>query len=509
MTGMSKQRFSRPELIGAAAATLGDAEVAAYIADRDSDTARALASTVGRGISVASYGAVGDGTTDDTAAIQSALDAGGDASTITLVPGASYRLTGSLVTHIWQRIEGASAQYGTGSTAPAELIFDVSGSTVGIRARSYTYLKDLLIRGPGDAVGTCVGVQMYDGTSNALSLDNVSVNDWATGADLNGVYYGLFIRPEFRRNATGMRITSSLNISIYNPQINSSRAGGTPGVGIDGAARPLSIFGGSIEQFQSGIKVFHSETLNLFGVYFETTLAAANVRGVDSPSLINTTINAYGCYVYTPNVTTWIEQRGGTGRVLNAHGNSFIAGASSANVTGSAAYRFSAGHGVDISGDNWVRVETALTSYTGFDGGALPYPGVRVEIPIGYAGAFTAPGTVLDGKLPLRPVESKTVTVAGVVIINPAFGNTELTLKANATSMNLESVGIHRQELSLTVIQDATGGRTYAYPSNFRFAGGAAPSNTTANTRTTVSMRYDGVVNRWFEVSRAVAVPTG
>lgn len=506
MTGPDQGRafkFKIPRGLPGVNALENDEAIATYLLAPDTDTAKAVAATVGRGLSVASYGAVGDLTTDDTAAIQAALDAGGDGSTITLVPGKKYRVTGSLITHLWQRIEGAAIQNSTGGTAPAELVFDVSGSTAGIRARSYTYLKDLLIRGPGDAVGTCIGVQMYDGTSNAISMENVSINDWATGAHLNGVYYGWFQRPEFRRNGVGLRITSSLNITINNPQINAQRAGGTPGVGIDGCARALSIFGGSIEQFQSGIKVFHSETLNLFGVYFESTIAAANVRAIDTAALINTTINIYGCYIYMPNLTTFLEMRGGTNRVLNAHGNSFIAGAASANVSGSVAYRFSAGHSIDIGGDNWIRVETALTTYMGIDGGTLPYPNVRVDLPVGHP---LGSGIVYDGKLPARPVQRIAHNVAGALTIDPRYGTVEVTLGANVTSVVLASTGIDNQELTFTLVQPVGGAFTFVQPSVFRWNANTAPATPAANTRTTVVYQFNAATGRWFEKSRSVGM---
>ncbi|WP_341945632.1 glycosyl hydrolase family 28-related protein [Microbacterium sp. LWH11-1.2] len=487
------------------ATVVGGALAEAFVGPLDATVSGPKAPLVYRNVD--DFGAVGDATTDDRAAIQAALDAAGVGGRVLLSPHKRYRVAGTLITQTWQTLEGAVGAFGSGASTSAELVFAVSGSTPGIRARSYTKLKNLLIRGPGDAVGTCVGVKMYDSSANSLRMENVSVDDWAIGVHLDQVYYGLLLNPAFRRCGTGIKITSSLNIAMHNPQINTQRADGTVGIGIDGCARPLSIFGGSIEQFQSGIKVFHSESLNLFGVYFESTIASANVRGIDTAAFINTTINAIGCYIYTPNLTTWIEQRGGTGRVLNCRGNSFIAGAASANVSGSAAYRFTVGQNVDITGDNWVRVETALTSYTAVDGGGLPYPGARVEIPVGYTAGGSVPGTILDGKLRLQPVEAKTHAVAGVATINPDFGNTEITVSANVTSMNLTAVGSHRQELILTIVQDATGGRTYVYPSNFRFAGGVAPSDTTASTRTTVRMQYNGVLNRWFEVSRTVAVP--
>jgi hypothetical protein len=52
-----------------------DADTAALVADGETDTGAALSATYGRGVSVKTFGAVGDGTADDTAEIQAAIDA--------------------------------------------------------------------------------------------------------------------------------------------------------------------------------------------------------------------------------------------------------------------------------------------------------------------------------------------------------------------------------------------------------------------------------------------------
>ena len=60
-------------------------------------------------------------------------------------------------------------------------------------------------------------------------------------------------------------------------------------------------------------------------------------------------------------------------------------------------------------------------------------------------------------------------------------------------------------EITVSWVQDATGGRTYVWPANCKFAGGAAPApSTTANYKDTVKFFYDGT--NWCETSRAVGV---
>jgi hypothetical protein len=103
---------------------------------------------------------------------------------------------------------------------------------------------------------------------------------------------------------------------------------------------------------------------------------------------------------------------------------------------------------------------------------------------------------------------SQTLNADGSLTMDAEAGDIHmLTLNANATSSSI--TGTNRtqgQRLTVCWIQDATGGRTYTWPTTCRFAGGSAPVDTTPGTRTLVTFaNLDGV--RWYEVSRAVAVP--
>lgn len=101
---------------------------------------------------------------------------------------------------------------------------------------------------------------------------------------------------------------------------------------------------------------------------------------------------------------------------------------------------------------------------------------------------------------------SSTLAANGAVAFDARTFNTYfLTLNANLTSSTLTNGSIG-QEVEIHLIQDATGGRTYVFPTSFKFAGGTAPNNTTASTRTIVRMRFSNGTN-WYETSRSVAVP--
>lgn len=79
-----------------------------------------------------------------------------------------------------------------------------------------------------------------------------------------------------------------------------------------------------------------------------------------------------------------------------------------------------------------------------------------------------------------------------------------MTLAANASSSTITG-GIVGQVLTIEWIQDATGGRTYVWPTSCKFAGGAPPTASTAAGYTdSVTFRYDGAL--WKELARAVGV---
>lgn len=93
----------------------------------------------------------------------------------------------------------------------------------------------------------------------------------------------------------------------------------------------------------------------------------------------------------------------------------------------------------------------------------------------------------------------------GAVTINAATTNQHaVTLEANATSCTITNPTTG-QVLTISFIQDATGSRTYAWPTDCRFAAATAPTPSSAADLTdTVTFRYSGSV--WKEISRSIGV---
>ncbi len=112
---------------------------------------------------------------------------------------------------------------------------------------------------------------------------------------------------------------------------------------------------------------------------------------------------------------------------------------------------------------------------------------------------------LLAAKANVATFATQTLSSNGAVTINALNSRgVAVTLAANATSSSITN-GAAGQVLTIEWIQDATGARSYVWPSNCKFAGGAAPTaSTTATYRDSVTFRFDGT--SWFETGRAAAV---
>lgn len=95
------------------------------------------------------------------------------------------------------------------------------------------------------------------------------------------------------------------------------------------------------------------------------------------------------------------------------------------------------------------------------------------------------------------------LTFADPLTIDPLMGKVfKLTLTGNITTSTI-STPQPGQELELHLIQDATGGRTFAWPANVVLAGGAVVLSG-ASKRDVFTFRYGTATTNWYEVSRSL-----
>jgi hypothetical protein len=159
------------------------------------------------------------------------------------------------------------------------------------------------------------------------------------------------------------------------------------------------------------------------------------------------------------------------------------------------------GTGTPSAVPKWMQVGIGQAGFTAFDG-------TLVYVKAFSGGNMNSPGAMY-GMSFIPVTKAIALTVNGVVAMDAKLGGIQrVSLTANATSSTLANPVVDGHQLAIEWLQDATGGRTYVWPTNCRFAGGVAPSDTTASTMTRVEFLYDNTLGRWIEKCRAVAVPT-
>lgn len=134
--------MQRRDLLGLGGAALG---AAAFVGLGEAQAAPQQQAPFGKLISAADHGAVGDGRTDDTAALQAGLDAAyrGDDGGILLIPPGRYRITSTLRISPEKNVTRQSGIIGLG----ARLISGISDGSDIISVDSRSTFRFLLIQG--------------------------------------------------------------------------------------------------------------------------------------------------------------------------------------------------------------------------------------------------------------------------------------------------------------------------------------------------------------------------
>ena len=381
--------------------TVGTAKIAdaSITSDKIADgavTAEKIALSVRQSLSiytnVRDFGAKGDGTTDDTAAIKAAIAAAGGGTVF--FPLGTYVVSDTLVQPDMQTWLGA----GTAAVLPGEEKGSCIKAVHGGKAIvAMNRLDDLQVSGPGGVVSPqSVGI-WSDGS--ALTLRDVSVAGFATGMSIDNVWYAHLDRVSLMQNSIGLRINNCYNVTADTLRVYAQKDDGTLGTGISiTGGGSIRMTGGSIESYMYGIDLAAGTQAYCDGTYFETKAGTSGAVGIRATGA-KITVSVEDCEVYMAGLA-WVLFNGGTsGGNLVGRGTKFKS-ATTADAT--YAYLWSGGRSVPlvvtIAGDNWDNVGTGPIYRT--TGSASP--GSQISDPTGVTLSSGGTGwTTINGSLDL------------------------------------------------------------------------------------------------------------
>ena len=434
---------------------------------------------------VQDYGAVGDGVTDDTAAIQAAINAAVNGAVVFLPPG-TYRVTGLVISHPLI-IDGAGYGHGellnsnTGVASATLKFVEASGTAITIDAIAANaavggvQLRNILLTGNRLTAGATTGIGINwnadsTRTINGCVIDNVTVYDFLQYGELvsGSVFQIHHWACNFTRNGSAQvrieNVAGNLPSEIdYFGCIIDAEHGTNSGPLADGIQTNLSggdspkLFACSIQQCVNGLMIERGGVPFASVSHFESNTKAIYHHGVAQLKIDK-------CYFVLNGTDLYIDV-----------GNGFVI-ADDCTWSGSTAWVTLGAYAICR-----VRGPHILSHYGG--SGFVDYSGQNY--------------LVLDDTWRR---DNCPVAFSATPSFDCELGKTfTITLTGNVTSSTIINAapGI---EITIALYQDIAGGHTFVWPANVKLAGGSITLSG-ASRADYVTFFFDGA--SWIEITRS------
>jgi len=289
-----------PALVEDLAAT-GTGKGAEMVAFKQSGTGavnRTASDKLREFVSVKDFGAVGDGVTEDTAAIQAAINSLPENGGAVYMPAGKYLLQSSVIwptkKHVVLYGAGSSGQ-GNGASHPGatELIYTGAGVAIRMVGTGFDVdqvggeLRGFTLKGPSRGIAPAsigVDVQWASGSSGQFSIRDLYVYEFGTGIRLDAVLESAFYDVCVRGCGKAWHINPTVEAVNANHWFNCRAESSETGIEIYNSANLNIWHGGTVQGCDVGVNFVGSAgapNANGFdGVWFEGNLENNTCRGV-------------------------------------------------------------------------------------------------------------------------------------------------------------------------------------------------------------------------------------